>query len=67
MVRLMKPIRGSLIAWEMVLLFASIFVFRSVWTLLDRWAWAGQTPGLLTLLAVGSAVSVVAFRAINKS
>jgi hypothetical protein len=34
---------------------------------LDRWAWAGQTTGLITLLAIGSAVSVVAFRAINKS
>jgi hypothetical protein len=63
----MKPIRRSLVAWEMLLLFASIFVFRSAWTLLDRWAWAGQTTGLITLLLIGSAVSLVAFRAINKS
>jgi hypothetical protein len=63
----MKPNRQMLVAWEIVLLFASVFVFRSTWTLLDRWEWAGGTVGLVTMLLLGSALSVVAFRAINKS
>jgi hypothetical protein len=58
--------RRALIAWEMLLLFASILVFRSGWILLDRWSWASGTTGLAALLAVGSLLCVIAFRAINK-
>jgi hypothetical protein len=57
----------SLVAWEMLLLFASILVFRSAWTLLDQWDWAGSPAGLVTLLVVGSGLCAAAFRAINKS
>jgi len=58
---------ARLILWEMLLLFASILVFRSAWTLLDRIDWTGTTVGLWTLLAAGSFVCALAFRAINKN
>lgn len=60
------PKRPALIVWEMLLLFASILVFRSAWILLDRCDWANGTAGLLGLLTVGGVLCVVAFRAINK-
>ena len=62
----MKP-PTRLVFWEMSLLFASILVFRSAWTLLDRIEWTGTTAGLWTLLIVGAVLCVPAFRAINKN
>jgi hypothetical protein len=54
------------IIWmEMLLLGASILVFRSVWTLLDRMAWAKDTIGLTLLLVVGVLAAVVALRSIE--
>ena len=52
--------------WELVLLFASILVFRSVWLLLDQMAWASAKTGLLVLLGVGFVLTVIALKAINK-
>jgi hypothetical protein len=51
----------------MLLLFASVLVFRSAWTLLDQWGWAVSTGGLVALLVVGGGLCFTAFRAINKS
>lgn len=59
--------RIKLIAWEMLLLAASILVFRSAWLLLDRLVWASSAKGLAILLGVGALLAVVAFRAINRS
>ena len=56
-----------LLFWEMLLLFASILVFRSAWTLLDRIDWTGTTAGLCTLLVAGAGLCVFAFRAINEN
>ena len=52
--------------WELVLLFASILVFRSVWLLLDQMAWASAKTGLLVLLGAGFVLTVIAVKAINK-
>lgn len=52
--------------WELVLLFASILVFRSIWLLLDKMAWASGKIGLAVLLGAGLVVTVVALKAINK-
>jgi hypothetical protein len=59
--------RTKLIAWEMLLLLASVLVFRSAWLLLDRLAWASGVPGLASMLGVGAVLAVAAFRAINRS
>jgi len=54
------------IIWmEMVLLGASILIFRSVWSLLDSIAWASGRVGLTVLLVVGVVATVVALRSIE--
>jgi len=54
------------IIWmEMLLIGASILIFRSVWTLLDSIAWASGKVGLVVLLIVGVLVAVVALRSIE--
>ncbi len=54
------------IIWmELLLLGASILIFRSAWTLLDAIAWAKGTVGLVVLLVAGILVAVVALRSIE--
>ena len=54
------------IIWmEMLLLGASILIFRSVWTLLDSIAWAKGKVGLTVLLVAGVLAAVVALRSIE--
>ena len=54
------------IIWmEMLLIGASILIFRSVWTLLDSIAWASGRVGLAVLLLVGIVAAVVALRSIE--
>jgi hypothetical protein len=54
------------IIWmEMLLLGASILIFRSVWTFLDSVAWANGTVGLVALLIVGVLGALVALRGIE--
>lgn len=57
--------RNHLVGWELLLLFASILVFRSVWLLLDAMKWTAETTGLLALLVPGVVLCVVALRAIH--
>jgi len=54
------------IIWmEMLLIGASILIFRSVWTFLDSIAWASGRVGLAVLLVVGIVAAVVALRSIE--
>ena len=54
------------IIWlEMVLIEASILIFRSVWTLLDLIPWAKSRTELAVLLGVGVVVTVAALRGIE--
>ncbi len=54
------------IIWlEMLLIGASILIFRSVWTLLDSIVWASGKVGLTVLLVVGVLAAVVALRRIE--
>ena len=54
------------IIWmEMALIGASILIFRSVWNLLDKIAWASGEVGLVVLLVVGIVATVVALRSIE--
>jgi len=52
--------------WELVLLLASILVFRSGWLLLDQFVWFGSVKGLVILLAIGFVVCIIALKSINK-
>ena len=54
------------IIWmEMLLLGASILIFRSVWTLLDSIAWAKSKVGLTVLLVAGVLATLMALRGIE--
>jgi len=54
------------IIWmELVLMGASILVFRSVWTFLDSIPWASGGVGLTVLLIAGVAATCVALRSIE--
>ncbi len=54
------------IIWmEMMLLGASILIFRSVWTFLDSIAWASGGAGLAVLLVVGMVAAFFALRSIE--
>ncbi|MSU72062.1 MAG: hypothetical protein EXS43_06930 [Opitutus sp.] len=57
--------QNHLIGWELLLLLASILVFRSVWLLLDEMKWAREITGLLALLVPGVVLCVAALRAIH--
>ena len=50
---------------EILLIGASILIFRSVWTFLDSIAWASGGVGLAVLLIVGMVAAVVALRSIE--
>jgi hypothetical protein len=52
-----------LIAWEILLLVASVFVFRGLWTLLDKIEWMSSTPALIRSLVIGIVLTVIAFLA----
>ena len=49
------------IIWmEMLLLGASILIFRSVWSFLDTMSWARESAGLGLLLVAGIAMTLFA-------
>lgn len=55
----------SLIGMEMLLIGASVLIFRSLWAFLDAIPWASGTTGLAVLLVVGLVAAVVALRRIE--
>lgn len=57
----------SFVAWEIVLLIASVFVFRGLWTLLDRVEWTSSGWFLGTTMAGALAVSGIAFWKLNRN
>lgn len=58
----MKKKNGPrLIAWEIVLLISSVFVFRGLWTLLDKLPWKDNPWTLAFSLVAGSALSGFAY------
>ncbi len=59
--------KSHLVFWEMVLILASVPVFRSVWLLLDGIEWMSRPVGLWASLAVGLILGIVALGAVNRS
>jgi len=59
--------KSYLVFWEMVLILASILMFRSVWLLLDGIEWMTRPAGLWASLAVGVIVGAVALAALNRA
>jgi len=56
----------KIVVWEFLLLLASILVFRSVWTLLDRIPAMTSDFGLWASLILGAIVTFIAIFMINK-
>lgn len=55
------------IIWmELLLIGASILIFRSVWAFLDAITWASGGVGLAVLLVVGLVVAVFALRGLER-
>jgi len=63
----MQQNRSYLVFLELVLILASILMFRSVWLLLDGIAWMSHPAGLWVSLAVGLIVGTVALAAVNRA
>ena len=54
------------IIWmELLLIGASILIFRSAWALLDSIAWASSKVGLAVLFLVGVIAAIAAMRSIE--
>jgi len=56
----------KIVFWEFLLIFASILVFRSIWTLLDRIPAMKDEFGLWASLILGAIVALMALFMINK-
>jgi len=55
----------SLILPELVLVLASVLIFRSIWTLLDQMQWARSSVGLWLMLVIGIALTALALKEIH--
>ena len=64
---IMKRNKSYLVFLELVLILASILMFRSVWLLLDGIEWMSHPAGLGVSLAVGVIVGIVALAAVNRA
>jgi hypothetical protein len=60
-----KPHKAQIVVWEMMLIVATIPVFRSVWMLLDDIQFMNSPAGLYGSLALGVILSLVALRIVN--
>jgi uncharacterized membrane protein YqjE len=54
-----------IIFMELVLIAASVLIFRSIWAFLDKWDWASTNVGQGVLLVIGVVVSIFALRQIQ--
>ncbi len=58
--------KPRLVFWELVLILASVLVFRGLWLLLDKVEWMNHRAGLWASLAVGVIVGIAALIAVNR-
>ena len=58
--------KPSLVFWELVLMLASVPIFRGMWLLLDGIEWLNRPAGLWASLAVGGILALVALAAVNR-
>lgn len=57
----------KLVFWEIVLILASVPLFRSLWLLMDGVAWLNGRPGLYISFAAGLALASLAIFRINET
>jgi hypothetical protein len=56
---------GNIILWEILLLFASVLFFRSIWTLLDKFTRSGDDELWFSLI-MGVAVTAICLYKLDK-
>ncbi len=47
--------------WELTLLLGSVFVFRSLWILMDRYSFFNTNNNLIIFLVIGIIMTAIAF------
>lgn len=56
----------KIIIYELLLVFASVLIFRSIWTIFDRITWMNQDIGIIGSLIVGIIITLVSLIRLNK-
>jgi len=56
----------KIVFWEIILIIATVPVFRAIWLLLDSHDWFFEPAGLVLSLIVGLALSIFAFIMIHR-
>ena len=57
-----RIIHQRLLVSEIILIIASVFIFRSGWHLLDKWSFFNETPVLIATLVFGFLVAIPTWR-----
>jgi len=55
----------SIVIYEFLLVFASVLIFRSLWTILDRISWMNQDIGIIGSLIVGILMTLISLVRLN--
>ena len=56
----------KIIIYELLLVFSSVLIFRSIWTIFDRITWMNQDIGIIGSLIVGIIITLVSLIRLNK-
>jgi hypothetical protein len=57
---------SKILLYELMLIFASVFIFGSLWMIYDKVAWMNSTEGIILSLVVGVGVTLIALVKLNK-
>jgi hypothetical protein len=55
----------KIIIYELLLVFASVLIFRSLWMIIDRISWMNQDYGIYGSLIVGIIITVISLMRLN--
>jgi multisubunit Na+/H+ antiporter MnhB subunit len=54
------------IFWELLLVFASVLIFRSLWMIFDKLSWMNESSGILGSLLLGIILTFFSLIALNE-
>lgn len=56
----------KILLYELMLIFASVFIFRSLWMIYDQITWMNQEAGIIVSLIAGVIMTLIALVKLNK-
>jgi hypothetical protein len=56
----------KILLYELLLIFASVFIFRSLWMIYDKIEWLNTESGIVISLIIGIAITIIALVQLNK-